>query len=150
MAEKNNDPLGLDFGSKRGKKDQRVQLVFRESDLDLIEQARSQTVLSLNEWIIQVLTGYARQKLAHEGITPIEGFAAKAKAERARNRRKGSIKKAILNRDGHKCQKCGAIFDLHVHHIVPRSEGGADDEANLVTLCSNCHRAIHGEEKCEP
>jgi len=29
--------------------------------------------------------------------------------------------------------------ELHVHHVVPRSEGGTNDLSNLVTLCSRCH-----------
>ena len=34
---------------------------------------------------------------------------------------------------------------MHAHHVDPRSRGGADDPANLVSLCA-CHhlRAIHG------
>jgi 5-methylcytosine-specific restriction endonuclease McrA len=37
--------------------------------------------------------------------------------------------------------------ELHVHHIVPRSEGGTDALSNLVTLCHVCHRK-NGENHC--
>ena len=29
---------------------------------------------------------------------------------------------------------------LEVDHVVPRSEGGTDDESNLVTTCRDCNR----------
>jgi hypothetical protein len=28
------------------------------------------------------------------------------------------------------------------HHIVPRSQGGADAEENLITLCDLCHAVV--------
>ena len=52
-----------------------------------------------------------------------------------------------LDRDNYRCQFChGKRNDrrLHVHHIVFRRNGGADDEENLLTLCETCHTALHG------
>jgi 5-methylcytosine-specific restriction endonuclease McrA len=49
----------------------------------------------------------------------------------------------ILNRDGWKCQCCGPHKDLHVHHLVRRSEFGSDALENLMTLCAGCHRRVH-------
>jgi RNA-directed DNA polymerase len=31
----------------------------------------------------------------------------------------------------------------HVHHRIPKCEGGADGLANLVLLHPNCHRQLH-------
>jgi len=46
-------------------------------------------------------------------------------------------------RDGWACQAaCGCTAELSMHHIVPRAEGGSDDPANLITLCSMCHDEI--------
>ena len=33
----------------------------------------------------------------------------------------------------------------HVHHILPRSEGGKDNHSNLVLLHPNCHRQVHSQ-----
>jgi 5-methylcytosine-specific restriction endonuclease McrA len=33
-----------------------------------------------------------------------------------------------------------------MHHIVYRSAGGADDLANVLTLCWRCHQKEHGHE----
>ena len=32
-----------------------------------------------------------------------------------------------------------------LHHIVPRSQGGSDDDENKVFLCRKCHAMIHSE-----
>lgn len=45
----------------------------------------------------------------------------------------------ILKRDKHKCQLCGSVFNLEVHHIQPKSKGGKNYSDNLITLCKTCH-----------
>jgi len=50
----------------------------------------------------------------------------------------------ILRRDGWRCQSCGTISNLEVHHRQFRSQSGADTEGNLITLCVDCHRQAHG------
>lgn len=51
---------------------------------------------------------------------------------------------AILHRDNYTCQCCGKKnCRLEVHHIRFRSNGGTDDEENLITLCKECHDGIH-------
>lgn len=41
------------------------------------------------------------------------------------------------------CTLCGSTADLHHHHLKPRSEGGSDDEDNLLTLCHYHHGVFH-------
>lgn len=58
----------------------------------------------------------------------------------------GNTKAMVLNRDGYTCQCCkGKRKDskLEVHHIVFRSQGGSDEEENLITLCHTCHKELH-------
>jgi hypothetical protein len=57
-----------------------------------------------------------------------------------------NTKAYVLTRDSYRCQYCkGKSKDshLHVHHLVFRSQGGSDEEANLLTLCKTCHEALH-------
>ena len=54
-----------------------------------------------------------------------------------------SLRQQVLRRDGWRCQSCGAMTNLEVHHQEFRSQSGADSEENLITLCSDCHAAIH-------
>ena len=56
-------------------------------------------------------------------------------------------KSACLNRDGYTCQCCRTKRGtLQVHHIIYRSNGGADTLDNLITLCTDCHRKLHRGE----
>ena len=55
-----------------------------------------------------------------------------------------SRKEAILHRDNYTCQCCGKKnCRLEVHHIKFKSNGGTDDEENLLTLCEDCHKGVH-------
>ncbi len=56
------------------------------------------------------------------------------------------LRKAVLKRDGWKCQGCGARCRLEVHHIRFRSRQGRDRKENLITLCNQCHAGIHGRK----
>ena len=53
------------------------------------------------------------------------------------------LRKQILHRDGWRCQSCGTMSNLEVHHKKFRSRLGDDSEANLITLCAVCHAAAH-------
>ena len=57
-----------------------------------------------------------------------------------------NTKAMVLNRDNYTCQCCkGKHKDskLEVHHIIFRSQGGSDEESNLITLCHTCHKDLH-------
>ncbi len=53
------------------------------------------------------------------------------------------LRNEVLRRDGWRCQSCGAISNLEVHHKELRSQSGDDSEENLVTLCTTCHNTVH-------
>lgn len=57
-----------------------------------------------------------------------------------------NTKVMILNRDNYTCQHCkGKHKDskLEVHHIIYRSQGGSNEQDNLITLCHACHKNLH-------
>jgi 5-methylcytosine-specific restriction endonuclease McrA len=57
-----------------------------------------------------------------------------------------NTKAMVLNRDNHTCQCCNGKHKdskLEVHHIIYRSQGGSDEESNLITLCHTCHKDLH-------
>ena len=43
------------------------------------------------------------------------------------------------------CAVCGVETDLHHHHFKPKSHGGDDFDTNMLTLCTEHHREIHGQ-----
>jgi len=66
----------------------------------------------------------------------------KAAAAKATDWRK--VRVVVLKRDGHRCRACSSTQGLEVHHVVMRSLGGKDDATNLIALCRDCHRSVHG------
>ena len=53
----------------------------------------------------------------------------------------------VLRRDGWRCQFCGAMANLEVHHQRFRSHAGHDSEENLLTLCVSCHAEMHSQRR---
>ena len=54
-----------------------------------------------------------------------------------------SLRLQVLHRDGWRCQSCGAMSNLQIHHKLFRSQSGEDSEDNLITLCVSCHEGVH-------
>lgn len=44
------------------------------------------------------------------------------------------------------CKACMRAFSKEVDHIVPKSQGGTDDETNLQGLCKPCHSSKTARE----
>jgi 5-methylcytosine-specific restriction endonuclease McrA len=53
------------------------------------------------------------------------------------------VRAQILERCHHVCERCGCARATVVHHVMRRSQFGADEPENLVGLCSPCHSGIH-------
>lgn len=69
-----------------------------------------------------------------------------------------NIRRDIIRRDNYTCQKCfkkRSIFNLEVHHVIPKSfrPDFAEIYWNLITLCINCHtkftKAMYNDVKYE-
>ena len=58
-----------------------------------------------------------------------------------------ALRQQAACRDGWRCQSCGAMSNLEVHHQQFRSHLGGDSEDNLITLCADCHRLAHGQKR---
>lgn len=65
------------------------------------------------------------------------------------------IRKEILDRDNHTCQRCGKTKkelgkEPDVHHIVPfrlfKDGSEANDPENLISLCNKCHGVVEFNE----
>lgn len=56
------------------------------------------------------------------------------------------VTRGIRERDEHRCRYCGATAEtsgahLHLDHLTPKSQGGADVASNLVLACRRCNSA---------
>ena len=59
---------------------------------------------------------------------------------RLNRRRWERVRRAVLDRDRWRCQKCGRAGRLEIDHVVPLDAGGAVyDMDNLQALCRGCH-----------
>jgi hypothetical protein len=63
---------------------------------------------------------------------------------------KAATHHAVILRTGGRCafvnqrgERCNEDRFLHLHHIVPLSQGGSDDPSNLTCLCSGHHALVH-------
>lgn len=60
------------------------------------------------------------------------------------------LRDQVMRRDNGLCQVCqraGRITAAaQVDHIVPKAEGGTDDEGNLQAICKRCHQIKTGRE----
>jgi 5-methylcytosine-specific restriction endonuclease McrA len=54
-----------------------------------------------------------------------------------------TLRNQVLRHDGWRCQSCGRMSNLEVHHKDFRSHSGDDSEQNLIVLCNACHAAVH-------
>ena len=51
----------------------------------------------------------------------------------------------IVERDNALCCICGGGGE-EIHHIIFRSQGGANRTTNLALLCRKCHKRQHGHQ----
>lgn len=62
--------------------------------------------------------------------------------------------KRILDRDENLCQPClkagRTSLGNQVDHIVPKAQGGGDNDENLQAICTACHRVKTQRESRGP
>jgi 5-methylcytosine-specific restriction endonuclease McrA len=56
------------------------------------------------------------------------------------------IRIRIKQRDGFCCRWCGKPGQ-EVHHVHYRSEGGLNEDSNLIYLCMTCHARAHSSKE---
>ena len=57
------------------------------------------------------------------------------------------LRRKLLNKAGHRCNRCGKAGRLEIHHRQPIHKGGEFwDERNLEVLCRLCHIEHHRSE----
>lgn len=57
-----------------------------------------------------------------------------------------NMRSYLMSREHGKCQFCSKDFkgkSSHIHHIIPRSQGGTNKSNNLAILHENCHKELH-------
>lgn len=64
-----------------------------------------------------------------------------------------SKRERVAQRHGYKCAACGLVLQpgrWECDHIIPREQGGSNDEGNLQPLCTRpCHEAKTAREAAD-
>ncbi len=103
-------------------------------------------VVSLHRAVVLVLADKATVVEAGEALLRSERLVVVAPAVvrlthfvRVPYRRTPPLtRRAVLERDEHRCVYCGARADS-VDHVIPRSRGGAHAWGNVVAACFRCN-----------
>lgn len=80
-----------------------------------------------------------------------EGAVVKHEVATTEYARSSEVRRRVLARAMGRCEWCNAqafsMADgrsfLETHHVLPLSEGGPDNDGNVVALCPNHHREAH-------
>ena len=59
-------------------------------------------------------------------------------------------RRAVFDRDGWRCTRCGQAGRLEAHHVSADSWRDPYDVAGIVTLCRACHIEHHRTENFSP
>ena len=46
-------------------------------------------------------------------------------------------------RSATRCEWCGKVRPIDIHHLLSRGAGGSDVDENLASLCRVCHSDVH-------
>jgi 5-methylcytosine-specific restriction endonuclease McrA len=87
--------------------------------------------------IVEVGAGLVRSERSAFAAPTVIRLLHYVRIPRADGRRLS--RRAILARDGFRCQYCGNTRHLTLDHIVPRSRGGISSWENVVTSCAPCN-----------
>ena len=139
-----------------GRQSVRVELEIKEEEMALFRRARDilcqkkSRSVSLAETLTHLLKFFLDRE---DPIAKADRSVKKLNPDPPRDvssKLPALVKHAVNRRDRGVCQavladgsKCGSAQWIHFHHVKPKSEGGADDPENLVTLCSAHHRQWH-------
>ncbi|MDE0400616.1 MAG: group II intron reverse transcriptase/maturase [Candidatus Poribacteria bacterium] len=69
--------------------------------------------------------------------------------ERLMSQRFMKYRKSLYKKQKGKCTECSYPLlptdKLHVHHIIPKAEGGTNSHSNLTLTHAECHRELHSK-----
>ena len=70
-----------------------------------------------------------------------EKYLASTSKYRYKDYDKRAVRLTVYDRDYYECLECGALEELTLDHVIPKSKGGCSREENYQTLCRSCNQA---------
>lgn len=122
--------------------------VKHKVDAHLNEKKFVESILPISSWRLE-LTNFDIHAISNPNVSKIAWWTyQKGEMYGYQN-----LKQYILDRDNYSCQCCKKDskknIELHIHHILFRSNGGTDTKNNLVTLCKPCHDKLHKKKDAQ-
>lgn len=107
-----------------------------------ISELSDQNIID-NIFPLQVLNWSKRQYKSDNSSNRVSAYREKRKSL---GMSKGSNydTESVLERDSHSCVYCGGTQNLCVDHVLPITQGGTDDDDNLVCACKKCNSGKAG------
>lgn len=131
--------------------ERRVADQERRRQIRLAERAafaRSNERWSENEdecLLLEDGAGLSEERISFLHDRPVHQIRRRLTAlRRDRHKVDPELRSAVLERDDWTCRYCGrelGTAETTLDHVVPRSKGGEDSLANLVTACRSCNSA---------
>jgi 5-methylcytosine-specific restriction endonuclease McrA len=87
--------------------------------------------------VVETAAGWVRSERSSLAMPAVIRLVNYVRLPRADGKRVS--RRAVLARDGFRCQYCGNTRHLTIDHIIPRSRGGASSWDNVVTSCAPCN-----------
>lgn len=93
---------------------------------------RRRKTLTARPASVAAMTTYIVKQIEERTVKPIKDLAGGEKA------------KALARAEG-RCELCAREWQLSVHHIIPRAEGGLSEPDNFIVLCKTCHDDVEDQ-----
>lgn len=114
------------------------------AEINKLEAERYKIICDMNSLQQRII--FINQQLSAVRRTfKMEGWRLKKTPEKELTKEE---RERIIEERGSKCEQCGSVSDLTIHHVVPLSHGGTNRSNNLGVLCdkkdgTGCHNKYH-------
>jgi len=123
---------------KLDKKDKRIIKILTENPNGLRAKALSKLIEVPRKTCYNHLS-----KLKKREILIKENFLWKIDYVKIKKVKKDIKTERHFNIENKECYFCNYDLIIQLHHIIPKKDGGSDEDWNLLPLCPNHHMLIH-------
>jgi hypothetical protein len=133
--------------SKAGKKTVDPPKTSAKADKQTVQRVADTITVEPVKQAAQPVAQIPAVETTKQAAQPVaEKHAGAAKTANGRTPLPASVERAVLERAGYACERCGRRQGLQIHHIDRVCHGGTHDPARLALLCKVCHASEHREE----
>lgn len=87
-------------------------------------------------------TPYSRRMINYIITKYIPDYSTKARPHNPQSKKRANHEAVRDKKTKTFCAFCGCRENLELHHMIPIFLGGTEENANLIWLCTNCHKDV--------